>query len=56
MKGGLMDERMDEQNSPCVLQDFVPFGAAAQKVNFRTEGRFQVKEGIFQVREARFQV
>ena len=26
-----MDERTDEQKSPCVLQDFVPFGAAAQK-------------------------
>ena len=35
MKGGLMDERTnkrtDEQKSPCVIQDFVPFGAAAQK-------------------------
>ena len=32
---GLMKERtnrqMDKQKSPCVLQDFVPFGAAAQK-------------------------
>ena len=31
--GGLTDrrtdERTDEQKSPCVLQDFVPFGAAA---------------------------
>ena len=26
-----MDGRMDEQKPPCVLQDFVPFGAAAQK-------------------------
>ena len=25
------DGRTDEQKSPCVLQDFVPFGAAAQK-------------------------
>ena len=24
-----MDGRMGEQKSPCVLQDFVPFGAAA---------------------------
>ena len=24
-----MDERTDERKSPCVLQDFVPFGAAA---------------------------
>ena len=30
MKGGT-NERTDEQKSPCVLQDFVPFGAAAQK-------------------------
>ena len=27
--GGRMDGRTDEQKSPCVLQDFVPFGAAA---------------------------
>ena len=26
---GRTDERTDEQKSPCVLQDFVPFGAAA---------------------------
>ena len=25
------DKLMDQQKSPCVLQDFVPFGAAAQK-------------------------
>ena len=34
MKGGTnerTDGRTDEQKSPCVLQDFVPFGAAAQK-------------------------
>ena len=24
-----MDGQMDERKSPCVLQDFVPFGAAA---------------------------
>ena len=24
-----MDGRMDERKSPCVLQDIVPFGAAA---------------------------
>ena len=35
MKGGLMNERMDERKSPCVLQDFVPFGAAAQKAEKR---------------------
>ena len=32
---GWTDGRTD---SPCVLQDFVPFGAAAQKANFRPEG------------------
>ena len=26
---GRTDGRTDEQKSPCVLQDFVPFGAAA---------------------------
>ena len=26
-----MNERTNKQKSPCVLQDFVPFGAAAQK-------------------------
>ena len=26
---GRMDKRTDERKSPCVLQDFVPFGAAA---------------------------
>ena len=25
------NERMDKRKSPCVLQDIVPFGAAAQK-------------------------
>ena len=29
--GGGTDKRTDKQKSPCVLQDFVPFGAAAQK-------------------------
>ena len=29
--GGLTNERTDEQKSHCVQQDFVPFGAAAQK-------------------------
>ena len=28
---GQTDERTDKRKSPCVLQDFVPFGAAAQK-------------------------
>ena len=31
------NERTDERKSPCVLQDFVPFGAAAQKAGFRFE-------------------
>ena len=30
--GGQTDEWNDERKSPCVLQDFVPFRAAAQKV------------------------
>ena len=29
--------RKDERKSPCVLQDFVPFGAAAQKVDIFTK-------------------
>ena len=29
--GGRTDGRTDERKSPCVLQDFLPFGAAAQK-------------------------
>ena len=28
---GGTDKRTNKQKSPCVLQDFVPFGAAAQK-------------------------
>ena len=31
LTNGRTDERTNEQKSPCVLQDFVPFGAAAQK-------------------------
>ena len=27
----MTDERKDKQKSSCILQDFVPFGAAAQK-------------------------
>ena len=30
---GQMNGRTDERKSPCVLQDFVPFGAAAQKAS-----------------------
>ena len=31
---GWMDGRKDRRtDSPCVLQDFIPFGAAAQKAN-----------------------
>ena len=45
MREGHTDERTDEQTderkSPCVLQDFVPLGAAAQKVKFdRRTDRF----------------
>ena len=31
-EGGQTNEQTDKQKSPCVLQDFVPFGAAAQKL------------------------
>ena len=34
---GRTDERTDKRKSPCVLQDFVPFGAAAQKVKDSAE-------------------
>ena len=34
---GRTDGRTDEQKSPCVVQDFVPFGAAAQKADFRPD-------------------
>ena len=44
MKGGTngqtderTNEQTDEQKSPCVLQDFVPLGAAAQKARFGPE-------------------
>ena len=33
--GGGMNKQTDERKSPCVLQDIVPFGAAAQKADFR---------------------
>ena len=36
-----MDKRTDERKSPCVLQDFVPFGAAAQK---ETGDKYDLKE------------
>ena len=34
------DERMDKQKSPCVLQDFIPFEAAAQKQSFSSQHWF----------------
>ena len=33
--GGRTNARTDKRKSPCVLQDFVPFGAAAQKSESR---------------------
>ena len=36
--GGRTNARTDERKSPCVLQDFVPFGAAAQKEKKRKFG------------------
>ena len=38
--GGRTEGWTDERKSPCVLQDFVPFGAAAQK----EEGRKREKK------------
>ena len=31
------DGQTDERKSPCVLQDFVPFGAAAQKLSIHVK-------------------
>ena len=53
--GGRTDERTnrqtngqtDEQKSPCVLQNFVPFGEAAQKGRFE---RFRDYEGTHEVK------
>ena len=45
MKGGTnerTDGRTDEQKSPCVLQDFVPFGAAAQKLSKAKDIRYGI--------------
>ena len=36
------NEQMDEQKSPCVLQDFVPFVAAAQKAAMKLNLRGQI--------------
>ena len=48
-----MNERTDEQKSPCVLQDFVPFGAAAQKADFRPEkGDFRPERADFRPERA----
>ena len=50
-----MDEQTDEQKSPCVLQDFVPFGAAAQKVDFRPDrAGFRFESADFRSRRAGF--
>ena len=37
-----MNELMDKQKFPCVLQDFVPFGAAAQKAAMKLNLRGQI--------------
>ena len=43
---GRMDGWTNERKSTCVLQDFVPFGAAAQKGrNRRTARRKECKKG-----------
>ena len=41
---------MDKQKFPCVLQDFVPFGAVAQKASIRM-GRSRVERGKAQQKE-----
>ena len=38
---GRTNERTDERKSPCVLQDFVPFGAAAQKPELGTGAEYK---------------
>ena len=43
-----MDGRSD---SPCVLQDFVPFGAAAPKKEDEDDGDEQVAQGQYVVSE-----
>ena len=37
-----INECMNKRKSHCVLQDFVPFGAAAQKME-RKQGRIQIR-------------
>ena len=44
---------MDEQKSPCVLEDFVPFGAAAEKEKAResqTKREIKTDQGRVRVR------
>ena len=43
---GRMDRRTDERKSPCVLQDFVPFGAAAQKGGKKKHADGLIKDTI----------
>ena len=46
---------MDERKYPCVLQDFVHFGAAAQKVDFRPDrAGFRFESADFRSRRAGF--
>ena len=48
-----MDGWMGEQKSPCVLQDFVPFGAAAQKADLRPErAYFRLERADFRLERA----
>ena len=37
---GRTNERTDERKSPCVLQDFIPFEAVAQKQSFSSQHWF----------------
>ena len=43
--------RRDERKSPCVLQDFVPFGAAAQKE--KEKEKEQIAQGQYVVSDTR---
>ena len=51
-KDRMTDEQTDEQKFPCVLKDFVPFGAAAQKKKERKMVRKKgIKVGRIEIKE-----
>ena len=43
------DRQKDKQKSPCVLQNFVPFRAAAQKVNECGKMSFELPIKIYEI-------